>query len=161
MFDVPLDNRIEFIHTRDAGLAIANAASHPDVWGRVLNVGGGYTCQHIYSEIMERVLDRMGLGMLPEAAFGTVPFPTDWLDTGASQALLRYQRHDLNHYLEDMEARMGGRRHLLRALRPLVRAAVLRKSPYSRRECPEGLSVDPQRARLSPRARSTDARPLR
>ena len=32
MFDVPLANRMEFVHTRDVGLAVANAASQP---GRV------------------------------------------------------------------------------------------------------------------------------
>jgi len=130
MFDVPLANRMEFVHTRDVGLAIANGVSHPGVWGKVLNIGGGPSCQFEYGEMVERILDRMGLGMLPDGAFGTVPFPTDWLDTAESQSLLSYQRRDLSHYLDDMSTLLGYRRRLIRAFRPIVRAWVLRKSPY-------------------------------
>jgi UDP-glucose 4-epimerase len=130
MFDVPLPNRIEFVHTRDVGLAIANGVSHPGVWGKVLNIGGGPSCQFLYGEMVERILDRMGLGTLPDGAFGTVPFPTDWLDTAESQSLLSYQRRDLSHYLDDMSTLLGYRRRLIRAFRPIVRAWVLKKSPY-------------------------------
>ena len=34
MFDVPLDNRMEFTHTQDAGLAMANAANSEEIWGK-------------------------------------------------------------------------------------------------------------------------------
>jgi nucleoside-diphosphate-sugar epimerase len=130
MFDVPLWNRMEFVHTRDVGRAIANAVDHPGVWGKVLNVGGGPTCQYVYREIVARILARMGVGMLPDGAFSEVAFPTDWLDTAESQALLGYQRRDLSHYLDDMAALLGFRRRLVRAFRPAVRAWLLRKSPY-------------------------------
>ncbi|HIC90175.1 MAG TPA: NAD(P)-dependent oxidoreductase [Anaerolineae bacterium] len=32
MFDVPLDNRMEFVHTRDVGLAVANAVNSEEVY---------------------------------------------------------------------------------------------------------------------------------
>src|SRR5512138_2764640 len=41
MFDVPLDNRIEFVHTRDAGYAFAAAVDTPGVLHRTLLIGGG------------------------------------------------------------------------------------------------------------------------
>ena len=134
MFDVPLANRMEFVHTRDVGRAIANAVSHPDVWGKVLNIGGGARCQFEYGEMVRRILDRMGLGMLPDEAFGDVPFPTDWLDTAESQSLLGYQRRDLSHYLDDVSNLLGSRRAMIRAFRPLVRAWVLKQSPYLKRD---------------------------
>ena len=130
MFDVPLDNRIEFVHTRDVGLAIANAVSSQDVWGKILLIGGGRRCQYYYREIAQGVLDAIGVGMLPREAFSSTPFPTDWVDTAESQRLLRYQRRDLGDYIREMSALLGFRRRLIRLFRPLVRLWLLRKSPY-------------------------------
>ncbi|MGQ9600540.1 MAG: NAD-dependent epimerase/dehydratase family protein [Anaerolineae bacterium] len=132
MFDVPLFNRMEYVHTRDVGLAFANAVSHPDVWGKVLLIGGGPRCQYTYGEIVRRVLESMGVGMLPEEAFTTVPFATDWIDTAESQRLLQYQRHTLDDYIQDMLTHLGHRRSMIRICRPLVRFALLRQSPYYR-----------------------------
>lgn len=132
MFDVPLDNRMEFSHTRDVGLAIANALERDEVWGRTWLIGGGPNCQYTYRQIVSRTLEAMGVGMLPEEAFGSVPFCTDWVDTAASQLLLDYQRRDLSDYLQDMRLELGPRRHLIRVFRPLARYWLLRKSPYYR-----------------------------
>ena len=68
--------------------------------------------------------------MLPREAFGSTPFPTDWVDTAESQRLLRYQRRDLGDYIQEMSALLGFRRRLIRLFRPLVRLWLLRKSPY-------------------------------
>ena len=130
MFDVPLDNRMEYVHTRDVGLAFANAASHPDVWGKLLLIGGGPRCQYTYRQITGKVLDGLGVGALPEEAFATIPFPTDWIDTAESQRLLQYQRHTLDDYVAEMKARLGYKRHLVRAFRPLVRYWLLKHSPH-------------------------------
>ena len=132
MFDVPLENRMEFVYTRDVGLAIANGVSSEDVWGKILLIGGGPRCQYTYREIVGRILEAMGVGMLPEEAFGSTPFCTDWLDTTESQALLDYQRCDLEDYVQEMVALLGTRRHLIRVFRPIVRRWLLRKSPYFR-----------------------------
>jgi nucleoside-diphosphate-sugar epimerase len=130
MFDVPPDNRMEYVHTRDAGLAFARAATSSEVWGKVLLIGGGPRCQYVYREIMTTVLDAMGVGALPEDAFSTVPFPTDWLDTAESERLLCYQRRTLEDYVCDMRAKLGPRVALVRAFRPLVRFFLLQQSPY-------------------------------
>lgn len=132
LFDVPLDNRIEFVHTRDVGIAVANAASSDEVWGKVLLVGGGPHCQLRFREIATRLLDAMGVGMLPEEAFTTAPFATDWLDTTESQRILRYQTRGFSDYIEEMVSLLGPRRHLLRLFRPFVRRWLLNKSPYYR-----------------------------
>jgi len=130
MFDVPLDNRMEYVHTRDVGLALANSISSEEVWGRTLLIGGGQRCQYHYREIVGRILDAMGVGKLPEGAFGSTPFCTDWVDTTESQRLLNYQRRDLGDYIQEMLALLGYRRHLIRLFRPVVRYWLLKKSPY-------------------------------
>ena len=132
MFDVPLDNRMEYVHTRDVGLAFANAVSSPDIWGKTLLIGGGPRCQYVYSQITQKVLEGMGVGMLPEEAFGSTPFATDWLDTTESQRLLRYQRHTLDDYVQDIRAQSGYKRVVIRLSRPLVRYLLLGQSTYYR-----------------------------
>ena len=130
MFDVPLNNRIEYVHTRDVGLALTNALRTDAVWGKTLHLGGGPACQYYYYQIVDQIMNALGIGMLPERAFGTVPFCTDWLDTSESQSLLHYQRFNLDDYVQDLLKLMGFRRYLMRWLKPFVRANLLRKSPY-------------------------------
>ena len=130
MFEIPLDNRMEFVHHRDVGLALAKAVDSKDIWGKVLNIGGGAACRLMYRDIVETLLRALGIGMLPENAFGTRPFSTDWLDTEESQRLLQYQGHVLQDYVQDFRRRLGIRRLLIRLLRPVVRCLLLRKSPY-------------------------------
>jgi UDP-glucose 4-epimerase len=141
MFDIPLDNRMEYVHTRDVGLAFANAVEEARVWGKVLLIGGGPACQYTYRQITQCVLDGMGLGVLPDEAFARTPFPTDWLDTQESQDILDYQRHTLEDYVQDMRAKLGPRVLLIRAFRPLVRGLLLSQSPYRRGDQPSWLSV--------------------
>jgi nucleoside-diphosphate-sugar epimerase len=130
MFEIGLDNRIESLHADDAGLAIANALETAAVWGRVLFVGGGRSCQLTYREYLTRLLAAMGVDPLPEEAFSTAVYATDWIDTEESEALLRYQRHTFDDIAQAIAASLGWRRRLVSAAGPLARAAILRLSPY-------------------------------
>ena len=130
MFDVPLDNRIEFVHTRDAGQAFANAVDHPEVPGRTLLIGGGSPCQLYYRQMMAQVLEAMGVGRLPEKAFGREPYSTDWLDTRESQSLLHYQQRTFEDYTKDLRQALGSLRLLVVMARPMVQRWLLRRSPY-------------------------------
>jgi UDP-glucose 4-epimerase len=132
MYDVPPGNRMEYVHTRDVGLAIANAVSSDEIWGRLWLIGGGPRCQYTYCEILQKILGGMGVGMLPEEAFSIVPFPTDWIDTAESQRVLQYQQRDLDDYVQELVGLMGVERHLIRLFRPIVRYFLLRRSPYLR-----------------------------
>lgn len=132
MFEVPLSDRVEFVHTRDVGVAVSRACTHPDVVGRTLHVGGGPGCQLLQREVIARPLDLLGVGMLPDEAFTTEPFHCDWLDTTESQRLLAFQRHTFDDYVGALRRRYGWRRPLVRAIAPMVRRAMLRNSPYRR-----------------------------
>jgi UDP-glucose 4-epimerase len=130
MFEIGLDNRIESLHADDAGLAITNALEAPDVWGRVLFIGGGPSCQLTYREYLTRLLAAMGVDPLPEEAFSTAVYATDWLDTEESEALLHYQRHTFDDIAEAIAASLGWKRRLVAVASPLARTAILRLSPY-------------------------------
>lgn len=130
MFDVSLDTRIEFVHRRDVATAVANALETEAAWGRVWHIGGGPGCQLVYRDMVKAIMETVGIGMLPEEAFNPVPYPTDWLDTQESQAVLRFQRHTFQDYLAELRARLGWKRHFIRAIRPVVRFYLLSHSPY-------------------------------
>jgi UDP-glucose 4-epimerase len=132
MFEVPLTDRVEFVHTRDVGHAAAVACELSGLAGVTLHVGGGPGCQLWQREIIGRALHVLGVGRLPDAAFNTTPFHCDWLDTRESQRLLGFQQRTFDDYLADLRRRYQWRRPLARAVAPLIRAAMLRKSPYWR-----------------------------
>ena len=135
MYRIPLDTRFEMLHTYDAGLAIANGVACPEIWGKVLLIGGGPTCQVRYRDYLGRILDAMGIGMLPESAFGHDPYCTDWLDTEDSERLLHYQRHSFDEIIQDVAkyaAPPAPVKLAMPLLRPFVRKGILRLSPYVR-----------------------------
>ena len=133
MFDIGLDNRIEALHAGDAALAVADALQTPQVWRRIMFVGGGPTCQLTYGEYLSRLLAAMGIPMLPREAFSGEPYCTDWLDTSQSQSLLGYQRHDFDAIADAMAAGLGWKRRLVPVVGRFARAAMLRLSPYHAR----------------------------
>lgn len=133
MFEVPLTDRIEFVHTWDVGLALVHAIEREDVSGRTFLIGGGRRCQLYQRELVAKPLEALGIGMLPDTAFGTTPYHTDWLDTTDSQAVLAYQRYSFDDYVEHMLDAVGWRRHAIPLARPLARWWLLRGSPYYRR----------------------------
>jgi UDP-glucose 4-epimerase len=121
MFTIPLDQRFEMIHPRDAGLAVACGVERDEIWGRVWNIGGGPRCQLTYGQYLSAFLEAMEIGALPPEWFATDPYCTDWLDTDESERLLRYQRHGFEDVVRETAALLGWRRPLVRALKPLVR----------------------------------------
>ncbi|MHA2043125.1 MAG: NAD-dependent epimerase/dehydratase family protein [Candidatus Thorarchaeota archaeon] len=108
VFDIPLTQRIEFVHTRDIGLAVANAVDAPTE-GRILLLGGGEYCRMTYRDFMAGTLTAMGMGMLPDSAFREPTcdedyFHTDWMDTSESQSLLRFQTRSFDDYRSELSS---------------------------------------------------------
>jgi short-subunit dehydrogenase len=132
MFDIPPWNRMEFVHTRDVGLAIARGVSSSQIWGKILHIGGGPSCQLYYRDIVNRVLGSLGIGSLPENAFSREPFATDWLDTSESQMILNFQTRTFEDYIKDLKKAFGFKRYLFRALAPIIKKFLLSRSPYYR-----------------------------
>jgi len=130
MFAFPFKTRVEFIHPGDAGLAVANAVGSNEVWGKVLLIAGGKDGQLNYGDFIGRLFEAMGLGRLPEEAFGNEPAYMDWMDTEESQRLLQYQQHTFDDFVREMVGSLGPARYVLPLMRPIIRRWVLNKSPY-------------------------------
>ncbi len=82
------------------------------------------------------MMERMGVGRLPEEAFTSEPYCTDWVDSSESQVLLNYQRHSFQQIIDELAAATdpGPVAHLLMPLlRPFVRRSILKMSPYLKR----------------------------
>ena len=134
MFEMPLDQRIEFVHSRDVGLALANVVE-TETSGKTLLIGGGRPNQMIQREFVSRIMKLMGLELPHESAFKVPKRPedyyyTDWLDTEESQRLLRYQTRAFDQYLEEMKSMLGVRRYGTRLFKGLAMKQLLAASPY-------------------------------
>lgn len=82
VFEMPLDQRIEFVHSRDVGQACANAVEAETI-GKTFLIGGGPSNQMLQREFLKKIFEGMGLGMLPDSAFRVATKPdeyyyTDW-----------------------------------------------------------------------------------
>ena len=130
MFLIPPSNRIEYVHTLDVGVAIANAIETEAVWYKTLLIGGGQRCQLRYGDMLNAFMQVLGQAPLPKRAFNTVDYSVDWLDTRESQQLLKYQQRTYDDYVHALTALLGPWLPLVRWCRPLVRWLILRQSPY-------------------------------
>ena len=136
VFDIPMDQRIEFVHTRDVGLAFANCVT-AETDNKVLLIGGGKKCQMLNREFMTKILEATGVGMIPESAF-KVPkndmdwYYTDWLDTSEAQELLQFQHFTFEDYLEEYKKKLGIMGKLAKLFRSYAQKLLLKNSPYYR-----------------------------
>lgn len=134
LFEMPLDQRIEFVHSRDVGLACANTVK-AETSGKTLLIGGGKLSQMIQREFVSRMMKSMGLEIPPESAFKVPKKPTeyyytDWLDTEESQRLLEYQTRTFDQYLEEMKSMMGVKRLAARLFKRQAMKRLVSASPY-------------------------------
>ncbi|MHA1515292.1 MAG: NAD-dependent epimerase/dehydratase family protein [Candidatus Heimdallarchaeaceae archaeon] len=136
LYSIPLEQKIEFLHTYDAGLAIARSVDITLV-NRYFIVGGGKVNQFRNKEFLSKYFKILGLGKLPENIFKTAIsdvdwYYTHWMDTTESQKILNYQKHTYEEFLEEFSKRFGFLKYILIILRPLIRFIINKKSPYRR-----------------------------
>ena len=67
---------------------------------------------------------------LPRSAFGEALFLTDWVNSEESQAILDYQRRDLQSYLDEVRAELGPARHLVERMGPALSPIILAHSRH-------------------------------
>lgn len=130
MFAFPFKSRMEFAHPGDVGLSLANAVSSDEAWGKILLIGSGEGSQLHYGDFVNRMMEVMGVGRLPEEAFGSEPAYMDWLDTEDSQRILQYQQHTFEDFVQELPKILGPARYLVPLVRPIARWWILKQSPY-------------------------------
>ncbi|MHA2308791.1 MAG: NAD-dependent epimerase/dehydratase family protein [Candidatus Heimdallarchaeaceae archaeon] len=138
MFDIPLDQRIEIVDTRDVALACVNAMD-AKVISKTLFIGGGKGNQLLQGEFVSKMLEAFGIGMLPEEVFKPVRtvddyYHCDWMNTIEAQKLLKFQNHTFDDFIEVYRKQIGFRRFIIKLFRPLARSILISKSPYYRKQ---------------------------
>ena len=134
MYEIPLDQRIEVVDSRDVALACVNALS-ADTIGKILLIGGGEGNQLYQRDFVSLILDAIGVGMLPEEAFKKAKtlddyYHCDFMQTKEAQELLHFQRFTFKDFLKKFKRKVSFRRFIIVIFRPIVRAIILAKSPY-------------------------------
>jgi len=134
IFEIPLDQRLEFVHSKDVARACVNCIT-ADTVGKTLLIGGGKDSQLIQRDFIKGTMAAAGLSVFPESAF-IVPekasdwFYTDFMDTEEAQELLHFQVYSFNDYLKEFRAAMGPIRFITKALSPVIIFILSLKSPY-------------------------------
>jgi nucleoside-diphosphate-sugar epimerase len=132
-FDMPEDQRVEVVHTRDVGLAVANAVRCDEALGRTLLIAGGKSCRIRARELRAGISGLMGMPTFPASAFTPQPFYTDFMDTEEAQRLLHFQRYSFDDYLDDVRPTVSRLYPIvLRPLGGLIMRQLLRRSPHHR-----------------------------
>jgi nucleoside-diphosphate-sugar epimerase len=126
LFAIRPDNRLEFVHPADVGLALANACRNDEALGQILLIGGGPENRMRALDFNNGIFGAFGLGSFPAGVFGAKEMYTDWLDTDAAQRMLEFQRHSFADYLVEARAGMGVVPRLVRPLAPLLRWALIK-----------------------------------
>ncbi len=138
MYEIPLKQRIEVADTRDVGLACANAVE-VDTAGKILFIGGGIGNQLYQLDYVSKMLEALGIGMLPEEAFKPAKsvedyYHCDWMNTDEAQKLLKFQRYSFEDFIRVFKKKIGFKRFLVKLFKPTVRGILLSKSPYYKKQ---------------------------
>ena len=134
LFSMPLQTRIEIIHTEDAGRAFASAATHPLAAGRTFNIGGGQSCRTMFRVYLDRIFLHFGLGVssfLPDSAFASEDFHCGWYaDSDEADRILEFRSKSLEDFYEEVRWEKRFLRPLVRSIAPCIRRWLLQKSPF-------------------------------
>lgn len=142
-FGCPLEQRMEFVHPMDIASAVVNSIDAPTE-GKILYGGGGANSQMTNRVFQTRLLDAMGIGMLPDAAF-RVPkddsdyWYTDYMDTEETQRLVNFQNNSFDDYLDQFKKEFGWRGIFTRLFKPIVKRWMISCSPYYKENKARGI----------------------
>lgn len=137
-FGIPLAQKVEIIHSRDAALALVNAINNDKAYNQVFFGGGGPKCQLYERDFIFDMMKPMGITSLPDNLFKEPPsdsdvdgwFYTHWMDTEQSQKVLKYQRKTFQDYQKDVGGPPLYQMIALKVMSPFIKRSLSKKSPY-------------------------------
>jgi nucleoside-diphosphate-sugar epimerase len=135
---LPADGRVQVVDVRDVARAFCSAIS-VDASREVFLIAGDDSTRIRQGDIGPALTGALGLvDAIPRGRPGNPSsdaewFATDWMDTSHSQKVLDFQRNSFPDTLAYIRSGVGCKRWLMRAVSPLARVILRRKSPYFRR----------------------------
>lgn len=139
LFGIPLEQKIEIIHSYDAARSMINALGNDRAVKRIFFGGGGKECQTYQKEFIFPYLKTMGMSGMPDNVFikpqsDSDWYYTHWMDTTESQEVLQYQNITYDQYLKDQKKPNILNRLLMFFIGPFIKRSLIKKSPYKSRE---------------------------
>lgn len=136
IFSIPLQQKLEFLHTFDAGVALARSVDITQV-NRFYLIGGGKQNQFKNKEFLSMYFKVLGLGNFPTKISKTPItnndwYYTHWMDSTEAQELLKYLKHTYEDFLSEFKKANRFIVSIITLLRPLVKQILIMKSPYSK-----------------------------
>jgi nucleoside-diphosphate-sugar epimerase len=134
LFLMPLETKVEIIHTKDVAIAIANAITHKEVWNRTFLLGGGEECRIVFRTHANDLFEILGFGrdFLPEDAFEKDGFNCGYYENTEAQNLLKFQHHNLEDFYEEVREWIGFKRHFVPLVKWFVKKYLLRRLKKSK-----------------------------
>lgn len=138
LFGIPLEQKVEIIHSHDAALSLVNAINNERAFNQVFFGGGGSKCQLYERDFIFQMMRPMGIKNMPDNVFkkpvsdSSVEgwYYTHWMDTAKSQEVLQYQRKTFDDYKKDQPKSPFIQRILFLFISPLIKRTLIKKSPY-------------------------------
>ncbi|MHA1157046.1 MAG: NAD-dependent epimerase/dehydratase family protein [Candidatus Heimdallarchaeota archaeon] len=130
MFDVPIDTNIELLHPFDVGAAFANGLTNEKIWNKTLHIAGGPSCRLNYRNFVNSTMKAMGIGSIPDEAFGGSIYHSSFLSSEESNKMLNYQHHSYDDIISDMRKYNELVISIAKLLKPIIRRFILNQSPY-------------------------------
>ncbi len=132
VYEIPWNQRIEFVHIDDVALALKNSLYTEQVRNTYI-ISGGERCQlHIYDQ-MGPMFKVFHMPPPPEHKFTLKPYSLDWYDTRHSQAVLLYQNKNFENYLADVKKNLGWRTKFFWLVSPFSRLYLRWSKPAADR----------------------------
>ena len=142
LFSLPLPARCEMVIDLDVAAALVSAAenlrgdavSAGSIAGRKGFIAGGKCCQVTSRGLINFMFPPMGLTPPDESLYTAEidSYYLDWYDTEEIQAILKYQNHSLQDWLDLMLGKLRWALPLLRLFRGPIRKALEKQSPLYR-----------------------------
>ncbi len=134
LFEMPLEQRTEFISSNDCGIAFTNAVKLDEI-NKIFLIGGGDGCQLTVRYFLKGFLDAFGLKLPPDEAFRHPTkkedwFYIDWMDTKESQEALKFQTVTFQQFVDKLKRDHRMRRLGIKLFSPIAKVVLLRMSPY-------------------------------
>lgn len=135
-FLLSLDRHMHVLDSRDAALGVVNAISASGANGRYFDLGGPEdSCRLVYKDYMVGLSEARGIKQFPDDAFRRADpkvdeswYNEDFIDTSESQAILNYQVHSFQDYLDYVSEANKWTKRLLKVIGPLVNRQLLKES---------------------------------
>ncbi|MEM9777941.1 MAG: NAD(P)-dependent oxidoreductase [Chloroflexota bacterium] len=133
-FLLSLEHKMHALDSRDAALALTNAIA-ADTHERYFVLGGPDDCKMTFHSYVDAVIGSRGLRPFPESAYRKADKNVDatwvyedYVDTAESQAVLNYQEHSFQDYLDYMAKQAGFTKYILKVISPLIQRQLLKES---------------------------------